>query len=264
MPIETPALGSKDETQKGSARASHHEGQKLSQAIPKQLPAWASRVSLSDVLRTVRPSRASIFLQWGSHVDMRRTLRQWAKSGGIGCRFERAKRRVKPGRLVVLWDVSGSMAQTIPLYLPWLHRLAASSKEVGIFPFGVRIDEITEGMRQGYPDAIAAVSAVPDVWESGTSVGAVLQTWVKHYGNTWLRGRTTIMVISDGWDSGKPEAVAAALREMRAGNARIVWVHPLLRTAGFTLKTRALMAAKPYVDTWFAGGTREDLQRILI
>lgn len=171
---------------------------------------------------------------------------------------------MRPGRLVVLWDVSGSMAETIPMYLPWLHRVAVSARDVGIFPFGVRLMDLTDAMRQPYASVLSTISATSDLWEGGTELGAAIEQWTARHGLRWLRGRVTVLIISDGWDSGSPESVANALRTIRSRDARIVWMHPLLRTPGFELKTRALVAAKPYVDQWLPGGTPRDLDQMVI
>ncbi|WAH37752.1 VWA domain-containing protein [Alicyclobacillus dauci] len=223
------------------------------------LPAWASRVCIEGVLHRHRPSRIRQWVQPGYAIDVRRTYRLWLKSGAMRMRYVRRQRYTRPGRLVVLWDVSGSMAETISLYLPWLHRLAASSRDVGVFPFGVRVADLTEDIRKAYPTAVQAMADMPGLWESGTSIGLALQDWTTRHSTKWLRGRSTVLIISDGWDSGTPEAVANALRAFCARDARIVWMHPLLRSPGFELKTRALLAARPYVDQWLPGGSPEDL-----
>ncbi|GMA64614.1 hypothetical protein GCM10025859_50540 [Alicyclobacillus fastidiosus] len=129
------------------------------------------RASASRILRARRPSRTREFSYLAVGPDIRRTIRQFVRRGGLYVGSVRRRKLTRPGRLVVLWDVSGSMAETIPLYLPWLHRVALSARDVGIFPFGVRLEDLTPVMRQPYANVLSAVAATSDLWEGAPSLG---------------------------------------------------------------------------------------------
>lgn len=200
----------------------------------------------------------------GNQMDMRRTYRAWARSGGTRVLWKRSTRYVAPRRIVILWDVSGSMREMIPLYVPWLHRLLFTVRDAVAFAFGVGVADVTQALRQSYPRAVEALQEIPDVWDGGTSIGIALQDWDDHFGSVTCRGRTTVLIISDGWDSGRPEDVRAALRKISSRGVRLLWMHPLLQSPGFALKTRALEAAKPFVDAWIPGGSVDELRQCRI
>lgn len=253
-----------DETRKGTHHASQRVGVTLHQPIPLSLPPWALCANVEQILSTIRPSRTSVNQIAAGGIDVRKAVRQWLRKAGVHTGYPKRQRRVRSGRLIVLWDVSGSMAEYISLYLPWLYSLASSSKDVAVFPFGVRVEDASSLLRQRYDRAVTSISQLPNLWESGTSMGEALQAFVGKYGDDWLRGRCTVLVISDGWDSGKPTDLAQAFAAMRKRGANIAWMHPLLRSPGFELKTRSLLAVRPYVCAWLPGGTPQELLQTII
>ncbi|MCL6593366.1 MAG: VWA domain-containing protein, partial [Alicyclobacillus sp.] len=185
----------------------------------------------------------------------RRTVRRWAQWGRPGLILVRRPRPRRPGRLVVLWDVSGSMAEFFELYVPWLYTLVQRLPQAGVFPFGHDVVDATSALRRPYPQVYAELQHLARVWSGGTRIGAALHTWLARYGPQWLGVQTTVLVLSDGWDTGPPQLVADALRTLRARDAAVWWLHPLLTTPGFAPKTRTLQAAAPYLLGLLPGDT---------
>jgi len=246
----------------GRAQASERPGGELQTMLSRRLPAWAVSVRAVDVMRALSPSRVreATFLRSG--WDARRTLRRVARTGLLSASLIPGKRYRKPERLVVLWDVSGSMADQVDLYLPWIYRLVSTSREVGVFAFGTDLQDVSLSLRGDYGRAVATLYSLTGLWAGGTSIGLSLLSWLDRYGTAYLRGAVRILVISDGWDSGRPDDVAAAMLAIRRRGARIDWVHPLLSSPGFALRTRSLLAARPFVDHWLAGANSTELLRI--
>ena len=56
------------------------------------------------------------------------------------------------------------------------------------------------------------------------------------------------MIFSDGYDTGAPELLAAAMRGLRRRCRRIVWLNPLLGREGYEPSARGMLAAMPFVD----------------
>src|SRR5699024_10409623 len=74
----------------------------------------------------------------GDRIDMRATLRSSLRQGGdMALRRQRARRR-QP-HLVVLCDISGSMATYSRLLLHFVHGLSVDSRRVQAFVFGTRL-----------------------------------------------------------------------------------------------------------------------------
>lgn len=212
----------------------------------------------------VVPSRKRAAMRGRRDVDWPRSTRGWLQSGHLSTRYVARSTYSKPGRIIVLWDVSGSMAGYIGLYLPWLWRLVQLSPQVGVFPFGTRMEEVTDLLRQPFRVALASLAKLDQVWVGGTSIGAMFQEFNGRFAQKWLRGRTTIVVISDGWDVGDPDVVAAEMRRWKQRDACVHWLNPLAATPGFEPRTRALLAAKPYVERIQSGHTPQALMQLLL
>jgi uncharacterized protein with von Willebrand factor type A (vWA) domain len=185
-------------------------------------------------------------------IDWRRSVRLWSRMGRLTTAWAPRAAFYKPGRLLVLWDVSGSMTPYAGLYLPWLRRLVNQSADVSVFAFGTGFAEVTQWLAHDLPAARAELARLPDLWAGGTAIGAALRKMWARAGNRY-RGGVTVLVISDGWDVGPPEEVSGALYDIRRADGRIVWVHPLAGTPGFEPRTRALLAARPHLERLVPG-----------
>jgi uncharacterized protein with von Willebrand factor type A (vWA) domain len=155
------------------------------------------------------------------------------------------------------------MAEYIPLYMPWLYGLVRDLPKVGVFPFATRVADATAILRQPYPIARQGLQSLRRLWKGGTQLGAVLHVWLERYSEGWLSSGTVLVIISDGWDAGNPDFLARALRQLRASGTRIVWINPLMATPGFEPKTRALKAARPYLERMVAGHSVPALIRLI-
>ncbi|NMP23243.1 VWA domain-containing protein [Sulfobacillus harzensis] len=242
-------------------RASWGKGRTINAGLPDELPWWLIRWR-SGPGRWVRPARHGKLTGPESRVDWRRTLRRWARLGHADGRmiWRRAPRR--PTQVVVLWDVSGSMAAYLGWYFPWIYRLASLSDAVHVFAFGTTIEDLTPHLASKYRQAVRNLYGQTSLWGSGTAIGQAFQRWNERYGPRLLSRRTTVAIISDGWDVGNPEQLASALQFMASRAERLVWINPLMVTAGFEPRTRALMMARRYVDSMTAGAEPESLARL--
>ncbi|MBX6351712.1 MAG: VWA domain-containing protein [Thermoflavifilum sp.] len=222
------------------------------------LPPWVSRMTGRIALQPTRPVPRGKRL--GSpQVDLRKTLRRWARLGGQGLAPVLARRPRRPGKLSILWDVSGSMADCTELYLPWLWKLARLQPDVRVHAFGTRLIDITTWLHLPYRTCRARLGLETAVWKSGTDIGSALQTWLRDVGDRQLGGSSTVIIISDGWDAGEPDQLRDALRQLRSRCAALLWLHPWFATPGFAPETRALRTAMPYLDALVDGGSPEAL-----
>ncbi|WP_169307976.1 VWA domain-containing protein [Kyrpidia tusciae] len=217
-------------------------------------PAWVRRVGRRFSMAPHVVSRRRWLSHGGAGVDVRSTARLWARRGGPVPKFVPRVTNRRPGRLAVLWDVSGSMEEYVDLYLPWLYQLVHRLPQVGVFLFAAELVEVTDLLRGPYGPALAELARFSRVWSGGTRIGEALGDWLQRFGSRWVGGgRTTLLIISDGWDAGDPQMLAKALRMLYSEGVRIAWMNPLMATPGFAPKTRALRAAQPYVTVMVSG-----------
>lgn len=186
-------------------------------------------------------------------VDWKKTMRIATRYGGRALSVVRQRQFVQPPRSVVLWDVSGSMRPYIPMYLAWLYQIVQQSRRLRVLPFGITIEDVTDELRRPFPQAIAQLAMHHNLFVGGTSIGGAVRSVVDGDFAALIPSGGTLVVVSDGWDNGSPNEIATALRILKRRDVRVVWVHPLLKTPGFEAKTRALLAAMPYVDAMLPG-----------
>ncbi|MBX5466393.1 MAG: VWA domain-containing protein [Firmicutes bacterium] len=236
-----------DEKPRGEgATASVGRGRAWRTAAP-EWPPWVHRV-VSPFPR-VRKSRLYRWRQPQPDpaVDWRKTFRQWARTGGLGLDLRRRPKRRWPERLVVFWDVSGSMVEYAEWLWPWLYRVLGDAGEWAVFAFGTGVADVSAAFSGSYRHGGERLQAVFRVWGSGTTIGESLLGWLQGPYGGFLRPGTMVWIISDGWDRGDPEALRAALTRFRRAGTTVYWLHPLMHTPGFSPATRALKAALPFL-----------------
>lgn len=181
-------------------------------------------------------------------VDVRDTLRGGLRHGGEWMEFRRQRPRLRRGEFVVMWDVSGSMREHESQCFALAHALAAVSRGARVFAFSTNLTEVTSELRRhSYRRAAADVGALIDRADGGTRIGQSLTELAEH-SRGLVRDRSTVVLLSDGWDLGEPERTGEALAQLERRAHAIVWVNPYARRPGFEPRVGALQSALPYLD----------------
>jgi uncharacterized protein with von Willebrand factor type A (vWA) domain len=201
-------------------------------------------------------------------VDPARTVARMLRHAGEPSRLARRTRQRKPRRLVLLVDVSGSMAPYADSLLRFAHaavrRRPATSE---VFTIGTRMTRITRALRLRDPDAALAASSqvIPD-WSGGTRLGEAVKAFLDRWGQRGLARGAVVVVFSDGWERGDPALLAEQMRRLARLAYRVVWVNPHKGKAGYAPLAGGMAAALPYLDEFVAGhsfGALEELVRVI-
>ena len=187
----------------------------------------------------------------GERLDMRGTVRSALRSHGEFVRLKRKSRATKPRDIVVLCDVSGSMERFARLLLHFTHALTQGrvKHRVESFAFGTRLTRITKALkRRSVDDALREVGATVNDWSGGTRIGGSLNGFNRGAAKRVLGRGAVVLIISDGWDQGEPDVLARAVERLQKTSHRLIWLNPLIGTAGYKAQTRGLLAALPFVD----------------
>ena len=197
----------------------------------------------------------------GSRLDLRRALARSVRTGGDMVRWPRRVRRLRPRPIVLLCDVSGSMEVYARLLVHFAYALTRRHRRVEAFLFSTRLTRITRQLRASrVDDAVRAVSrAVPD-WSGGTRIGASLQEFHRRWGRRALARAPVALLVSDGWDRGEPDVLAAAVARLHRSCNRLIWLNPLIGTQDYQPLTRGLVAALPHVDRFLPARTLRDIR----
>ena len=101
-------------------------------------------------------------------------------------------------------------------------------------------------------------TAILQVKEIFINIGGLRQ--FNQLRGTKLLSRNTILIImSDGWDTGEPEMLAAQMRAARRRALKILWLNPLLGLKDYQPITRGMAAALRYVDVFAPAHNLESL-----
>jgi uncharacterized protein with von Willebrand factor type A (vWA) domain len=188
-------------------------------------------------------------------VDARRTLREELRYAGEPgpVRYRRRGRRAR--RVVLLIDVSGSMAAYADSLLRLAHALnRAAPRHTEVFTVGTRLTRITRAMRQRDPDEALtqAGATVPD-WSGGTRLGEVLKAFLDRWGQRGMARGSVVVVCSDGWERGDCALLGAQAERLARLAHRLVWVNPHRGKAGYEPIQAGIAACLPHLDDLLAG-----------
>ena len=203
----------------------------------------------------------------GTRLDLRRSLRRSLQYGGE--LFDLAERgpKSRSRSLALICDVSGSMERYTRMLLHFIHTISSgqsqSPHQIEAFLFATRLTRITRQLRyRSIDQAITEVSrTVPD-WAGGTRIGEAVKAFNYQWLRRTLRGQAIVIIISDGWDRGEPELLARETSRLQRSCHRLIWLNPLLGSAGYQPLTQGMQAALPYVDDFLPVHNMNSLQAL--
>jgi uncharacterized protein with von Willebrand factor type A (vWA) domain len=198
-------------------------------------------------------------------VDVRRTVRQLLKDGGEPGALRYTGRREKPRRLVLLLDVSGSMAPYADALLRFAHAaVRANPSTTEVFTLGTRLTRITRQLRLRDPDLalVAAGAAIPD-WSGGTRLGDALRAFLDLWGQRGTARRAVAVIFSDGWERGDATLLGEQMSRLARLAHHVVWVNPHRGKVGFAPVTGGMVAALPHLDDLIAGHSLDSLRALV-
>ncbi|MET7995244.1 VWA domain-containing protein [Amycolatopsis sp. NPDC005232] len=217
-----------------------------------------ARIRLTPPKRRTRRTRPA---RKGREPDLRRTVRDSLRTFGEPRALRWRERRVRLRPLILVLDVSGSMADYSRTLLQFAYSARRAAAKVEVFCFGTRLTRITDQLRTRDADeALArAAEAVVD-WEGGTRIGAALDEFVRTFGR---RGRCrggVVVICSDGFDRGDPDVLAKAVERLSRLCHRLVWTNPHGGALGPA--PLGMRIAAPYVDLLVAGHDLRSLEEL--
>ena len=185
----------------------------------------------------------------GQRFDLRATIRASLRQGGELIDIARTKPTTRPPPLVVLCDISGSMARYAQILLHFLHAVANDRDRVSVFLFGTRLSNITRQLRHRDAEiAFQMVShAVPD-WSGGTRIGEALALFNRDWSRRVLGQGAVVLLVTDGLDRDGAAGLSENMERLHGSCRRLIWLNPLLRWDGFQPKSQGIKAMLPHVD----------------
>lgn len=219
----------------------------------------AEKRRLDAMFATLRPRpplrRTARHQRWHrGQVDASRTLRDSLRRMGEPAEIAWRRRGLRPRRVVLLVDVSGSMSGYADALLRLAHRFTQVTPSVETFTVGTRVTHVTRAMRIRDPERalVAAGETVPD-WSGGTRLGETLRFFLDRWGQRGMARGAVVVVFSDGWERGDPTMLGDQMERLQRLAHRVVWVNPHRGKAGYEPVQQGVVAALPHCDDFVAG-----------
>jgi len=194
---------------------------------------------------------------------LRQTLRKNLRRGGelIDIVHRRPKRnRVK---LLMLCDVSKSMELYSAFLLQFMYAFQQVYSRMETFVFSTSLKRITPVLKlNGFPEALNLLSREQHGWHGGTRIGESLSTFVKDYGSKLIDSKTIVIILSDGWDTGKIDLLEKSMQIIHARSKKVIWLNPLAGYAAWRPEVAGMKAALPYIDVFAAVYNVESLRKL--
>lgn len=226
-------------------------------AAARELIARLARRHPTRLSRRTRASR-----QREHTPDLRQTVRASLRTGGepVHRRWRAPTRR--PRQMVLICDVSGSMAPYARMLMQYMHACVAARRRVEAFAFGTRLTRITHELAgRDHDHALDRAAAAVSDFSGGTRIGDALAELNRVHGRRLGRG-AAVVILSDGWDRGDPEQLEVEMARLRRAAHQLVWLNPLAAHPDYEPLTRGMRAAIPHTDELLAGNSLASLEQL--
>jgi uncharacterized protein with von Willebrand factor type A (vWA) domain len=198
----------------------------------------------------------------GRNLDLRRMARETMRSHGEPGNLWWRQRRRRARPLVLILDISGSMADYSRNLLQFAHSTRTATSRVEAFCFGTHLTRITPSLRRRKPDEALALAGEEVVdWAGGTRIGASLDEFVRRYARRGMARGAFVIICSDGLDRGDPALLDNALRRLRRLSHRIIWMNPMQGTSDTSGMSLGMSVALPYIDLLWSGHNLASLEQ---
>ncbi|MFI9111585.1 VWA domain-containing protein [Streptomyces venezuelae] len=197
----------------------------------------AGRAQLDELRRTVRPLARKLATRLAARrrraargeIDLRRTLRRSLSTGGVPVRPVLRRRPPRRPELVLLCDVSGSVAGFAQFTMLLVQALHDQFSRVRVFAFVNRVDEVTGLIARGSADPAGLgdrilAEAELTGWHGQSDYGTALGEFADRYAEA-LGPRSVVFVLGDARTNGADPNLAA-LRRIAGRARRVHWLNP--------------------------------------
>lgn len=160
-------------------------------------------------------------------LDLRKSIRHNIRFGGTMFRLRYRSRRVQKPKLILLCDVSGSMARYASFVLQFIYGIHAVVGSIESFVFSEDLECVTECFEQGanFNATMLDVINRSSEWGRGTNLAVALRTLRSKHAHI-LTGNSYVLIVSDT----KTMALDEAVREVSQLKRRVkdlIWLNTL-------------------------------------
>ena len=208
-------------------------------------------------------SRRLLAKKKGEKLDLRKIVSKSLAYEGYPLKLYKKSKPKKPMKIVTILDISGSMKIYSQIFLTFVKGLVGINQSVDVYLFHTRLMRVTDYLKENDTlRAVNRISMLTEGFSGGTKIGKSLKEFNNVYSRNTVNGRTVVIIISDGYDTGNPEIVAEELERLKKRNCKIVWLNPLLGWQNYEPVASSMQAASKYLDLFAPCNTLEHLENL--
>ena len=199
----------------------------------------------------------------GAKLDLRKIVSKSLAYEGYPIKLYKKSKPKKPMRIVSILDISGSMKVYSQIFLTFVKGLVGVDQSSDVYLFHTRLMRVTEYLKENDTlNAVNRISLLTEGFSGGTKIGKSLKEFNNIYSKNNVNGRTVVIIISDGYDTGNPKIVSQELEKLKKRNCKIIWLNPLLGWENYEPVASSMKEASPYLDLFAPCSTIEDLENL--
>ena len=207
-----------------------------------------------------RRSRRRKAAQKGDRIHFRKLIRHSLQTGGEPMQLPKKKRPDRPQKIVTICDVSGSMTLYAQVFLAFVAGLMRADDTADAYLFHTRLVRIADALRDRDPmRALGRLSVLADGFGGGSKIGASLLQFTQTYARKFVDGRTVVLILSDGYDTGPGAQISKALAQLKMRGCKIIWLNPMKGWDGYEPVAAGMAAALPHLNLFRPANTLADL-----
>jgi uncharacterized protein with von Willebrand factor type A (vWA) domain len=235
----------------------------FSQLTPEERRVVELAIRHLSVRAPVEHTRRYRAARHGDRFDMRRTLRASLRTQGEPFDRRWRARRTRSRPLLLILDVSGSMAPYSRALIQFGYAAMAAGRRVEVFCFGTRLTRVTRTLRTNDPDrALERIGVQVADWEGGTRIGESLKTLVDGWSQRAALRGAVVVLCSDGLERGDPEVLRHQMVRLHRLAHKVIWANPLKGSSRYEPLARGMAAALPNVDAFVSGHDLESVEAL--
>lgn len=161
-------------------------------------------------------------------IDIRRTIRSNLRYGGIPLDLRYREKRVRKPDLLLICDVSGSMARYSTFAMLFVAGLVSTVRKLQVFLFSEDLEQVQLSRHAAGKDMekfARKVQTDSSVWGEGTNLNLSLHRLLTQYFSV-LGSNTLVIIISDT-KTLQPLKAAEKLRRVQNVVREVLWLNPM-------------------------------------
>ncbi|WP_425807019.1 VWA domain-containing protein [Desulfitobacterium sp. Sab5] len=239
----------------------HYLTQDLKDIEPEEWPKVMKLIQkLSQELASNISRRYQVRGKKGG-IEMRQTLRENLRFGGVLLKRRYRIKRKSPLKFVLLCDISGSMMKYAEFIVQFIYGLSSVVSGIQTYAFADNVLDLTRKINKDRPLKEMLNEALPEVskvWGRGTNLAVSLEKLTRDFGCVFSH-RTLLIILSDT-QTLEGERAALFLRNLRGKVREIIWLNTLPEKRW--QETKTVNYFRPYCQM-FECYTLAHLQRIM-